>query len=125
MKKLDLVIVLAALAGGALWIEQGHRVVIDAPTAAELQLAAATAACPENDTMPYDSRCLEYLNVPARPAARLVVVSSRPRDVQPAPCPDNDKVPYSASCIAFLKGATETGMNWRVTEQPALAPTRN
>jgi hypothetical protein len=122
MKTLDLVVVLTALTGGALWIEHDHRVVIDAPAAAELQIAAAAAACPENDTMPYDARCLEYLNVPAQPPARLRVVTARQQDVRPAPCPDNDKVPYSASCIAFLKGATETGMNWRVTEQPAAAP---
>lgn len=122
MKKLGLVIVAVVLAGGAFWIEQAHRVVIDAPAAAELQLAAAAAACPENDTTPYDARCLEYLNVPAQPAPRLRVVTTRQQDVRPAPCPDNDKVPYSASCIAFLKGATETGMNWRVTEQPAGAP---
>jgi hypothetical protein len=115
MRKLDLAVVLVALAGGTLLIEQNHRVVIDAPAAAELQLQAAAAVCPENDTAPYDSRCLDYLNVPAQPAARLRIVSAV-REVQPAPCPDNDKVPYSPSCIAFLKGATETGMQWRVRE---------
>lgn len=110
MKKLAVAIVLA-LTGGALLIEHGHRVVIDAPVAAELQTQAAAAPCPDNDTVPYDSRCLEYLNVPAQPAARPRLVVTR-GDAQPA-CPDNDKVPYSASCIAFLKGATETGMRWR------------
>ena len=121
MKTLDLAVVLVALSGGALLIEHGHSVVIDAPAVAELQTRAAAAACPDNDTMPYDPRCLDYLNVPAQAAPRLKVVVFE-REVRPAPCPDNDKVPYSASCIAFLKGATETGMNWRVTEQPASIP---
>jgi hypothetical protein len=52
MLKLELAIVLSAVAGGALWVEQGHRVVIDAPAADEAQSVAAAAACPDNDTMP-------------------------------------------------------------------------
>jgi hypothetical protein len=116
MRKLDLAIVLVALAGGTLLIEQNHRVVIDAPAAAEVQSLAAAAACPANDTTPYDAHCLDYLNVPAQAAPRLQVVAAA-RDVpEAAPCPDNDRVPYSQSCIAYLKGATETGMRWRVTE---------
>jgi hypothetical protein len=117
MKISGLVIVLA-VTGGALWIEHGHHVVIDAPVAAEALAPTAATPCPDNDTMPYDARCLEYLNVSAQavPRARAAVAQ---RWVQPAPCPDSDKVPYSASCIAFLKGATETGMRWRVTDEPA------
>jgi hypothetical protein len=113
MKTLVLVIVLA-VTGGGLWIEQSHRVVIDAPAAAEAIAPAAAAPCPDNDTVPYDARCLAYLNGAAQPADRwrVVVVD---RAAPPAPCPDSDKVPYSASCIAFLKGATETGMRWRAT----------
>ncbi len=39
-----------------------------------------------------------------------------------AACPDNDNVPYSASCLTFLKGATETGMRWRIkaSDGPAV-----
>jgi hypothetical protein len=121
MKTLVLVIVLA-LTGGALVIEHGHSVVIDAPAAAELQTQTAAAACPENDTLPYDSRCLDFLKVPTEVTPRLRVVVGARQDVQPAPCPDNDKVPYSASCIAFLKGATEIGMQWRATDRPASTP---
>lgn len=123
MKTLGLVIVLA-VTGGTLWIEHGHRVVIDAPVAAEAIAPTAATPCPDNDAVPYDARCLEYLNVPAQPASRLKVVVAQ-RQVQPEPCPDNDKVPYSASCIAFLKGATETGMRWRATDEwpaPTTAP---
>jgi hypothetical protein len=41
----------------------------------------------------------------------------------PTACPGNDNVPYSAGCLTFLKGATETGMRWRITapESPVLA----
>jgi hypothetical protein len=121
MLKLEFAIVLSAVAGGALWVEQGHHVVIDAPTAAEVQSVAAAAACPDNDTMPYDARCLDYLNVVAE--SRLIVrPTARPEAVLPAPCPDNDKVPYSASCLAFLIGATDTGMKWRVTAGPPSTP---
>ncbi len=120
MLKLELAIVVAAVAGGAFWVEQGHRVVIDAPAAAQAQAVAAAAACPDNDTMPYDARCLDYLNISPDTGPRLqVVVASF---AAPAPCPDNDRVPYSASCIAFMKGATEIGMRWRVTAEPPSIP---
>ena len=105
-----LALILVTIAGGALWIEQGHRVVIDAPATAETSSFAAAAACPDNDTMPYSKRCLDYLNVPTEAAPRLTVTAVL---TPPAPCPDTDRVPYSASCIAFLTGATETGMRWR------------
>lgn len=117
--KFDLALILVAIAGGALWIEQDHRVVIDAP-AADAALVAG-AACPENDTVPYSASCLDYLNVLAEAAPRLQVTAVREVPVA-APCPDNDRVPYSPSCIAFLKGATETGMRWRVTDSPASIP---
>jgi hypothetical protein len=114
MLKLEFAIALSVLAAGAVWIEQGHRVVIDAPAAAE----TAAAPCPDNDTLPYDARCLDFLKDPAKPKVlRLVMV---PRDA-PAACPDSDKVPYSASCIAFMTGATEIGMRWRATDDAASA----
>ena len=81
---------------------------------------SAAAVCPDNDTVPVQRGCLEYLKVPAEPAPRLQVVAiASPR---PAPCPDTDRVPYSASCIAFMKGATETGMRWRATAEPPSIP---
>ena len=117
--KLDLAVIVVAVAGGTLWVEQGHRVVIDAPAAADSGVVAAAAACSENDTVPVQRSCLDYLNVSTEPAPRLRVVASF---AAPAPCPDNDRVPYSASCIAFLKGATETGMRWRATAEPPSIP---
>jgi hypothetical protein len=114
MSKRALAIAVAAIAGGALWIEQGHRVVIDAPVA---QAAVASAVCSDTDAVPYSAACLEYLKAAPEPAPRLRVVA-----VAPAPCPDNDRVPYSASCIAFMTGATETGMRWRATEPAPPIP---
>jgi hypothetical protein len=104
MSKLGLATVLVAVAGGALWIEQSHRVVIDAPVA---DAAVASAACSDTDAVPYSEACLEYLNAAPKPAPRLHVVASV---AVPAPCPDNDRTPYSASCIAFMQGA---GMRWQ------------
>ena len=116
MLKLDLVAIQIAIAAGMFWIEQGHRVVIDAPVADASPVAAAV--CPDNDTVPYSAACLEFLNIPAEPAPRPQVVASF---ATPAPCPANDQVPYSPSCIAFLKGATETGMRWRAMADPVDA----
>jgi hypothetical protein len=126
--KLELAIAVTALAGSALAIEQGHHVVIDAPVAAEAQPLPAAATCPENDSLPYDSRCLDFLNVPTEFSSRTrVVVINRDvpkvgRDGLTA-CPDSDKLPYSAECIAFLKGATDAGMRWRVTTEQTSGAT--
>lgn len=115
MSKHGLVIVLVAIAGGVFWIEQGHRVVIEAPVA---EAAVASAVCAATDAVPYSAACLEYLKAAPEPRARLRVVAA----VAPAPCPDNDRVPYSASCIAFMTGATETGMRWRATDRAPSIP---
>jgi hypothetical protein len=117
MLKFDVAVILIAIAAGMVWIEQGHRVIIDAPVADVAPVAAA--ACPDNDTVPYSAACLEYLNASPDNGPRLQVVASF---AAPAPCPNSDRVPYSPSCIAFLKGATETGMRWRVTADPASIP---
>ena len=119
MLKFDLVVILVAIAGGTLWIEQGHQVIIDAPAADTASVAAM--ACPDNDTAPYSISCLDFLNVASGTRPRLPVIAVRETPVV-AGCPDNDRVPYSPSCIAFLKGATETGMRWRATDELASIP---
>jgi len=58
MWKLDLAIAFAVIAGCALWIEHRHRVVIEAPAMTEV---AATAPCPDSDTVPYSASCLAFL----------------------------------------------------------------
>jgi len=114
--RFDVALIVVAVASGVLWIEQGHRVVIDAPVA---DTALVAAACSDTDAVPYSAACLEYINVSSDTGPRLPVVASL---AAPAPCPDNDRVPYSASCIAFMKGATETGMRWRATAEPPSIP---
>jgi len=59
MSKLGLAIALVAVAGGALWIEHSHRVVIDAPVA---DAVVARAACSDTDAVPYSTACVEYLH---------------------------------------------------------------
>jgi hypothetical protein len=58
MSKRGLAILLIAIAGGALWIEQGHRVVIDAPVA---ETAVAGAACSDTDAVPYSASCIAFM----------------------------------------------------------------
>jgi len=121
--KLDGVVIFAAIAGVALWIEHGHRTVTDAPTPAQLEAHAAASACPDNENKPYTASCIAFLEGSAasaphwRPAAansasakqvatpkniELTAVAARPA------CADNDTMPYSANCIAFM-----TGWFWR------------
>jgi hypothetical protein len=117
--KLDGVVIFAAIAGAALWIEHGHRTVTDASTPAELEALAAARACPDSENMPYTASCIAFLEGSGasamhwRPAAaksasaeqvatsknvELTAVASRPA------CADNDTMPYTANCIAFMSG---------------------
>jgi hypothetical protein len=61
VSKFDLAVIVAAVAGGALWIEHRHHVVIDAPASAELTAHAPAAACPDNDNVPYSAGCIVFL----------------------------------------------------------------
>ena len=69
MSKLDLAVIGVAILGGALWIEHGHRIVIEAPPPADLASLARAAACPDNDTMPYGASCIAFLE--GGPATQL------------------------------------------------------
>jgi hypothetical protein len=129
--KLDGVVIFAAIASAALWIEHGHRTVTDAPTSTELEALAAARACPDSENMPYTARCLAFLEGGASASAsgthwRPAVVESASDDRPAAPknvelstiasqpaCVDNDTVPYTASCIAFM-----TGWFWRPNTPP-------
>jgi hypothetical protein len=61
VSKLGLAVIVVAVVGGALWIEHGHRIVIEASPPADLALLARAAACPDNDTMPYSASCIAFL----------------------------------------------------------------
>ena len=47
MSKLDLAIIAAVIVGGALWIERGHRIVIEAPAPADIVAAHAGGLPPQ------------------------------------------------------------------------------
>jgi hypothetical protein len=123
--KTDFFIIAALAAGCLIWIEQGHRVVIDPPTPSELEAAAAT--CPLSDHAPYSAGCIRFMSgeswrayaAPADQAAASHV------DAAPSstgfPCPDRDNVPYSDACLAYLQGATSLGMAWRIKAPTAWA----
>ena len=66
MSKFDLAVIVAAVAGGAFWIEHRHRVVIDAPASADGRHAPA-AACPDNDNVPYSAGCIVFLEAATCP----------------------------------------------------------
>jgi hypothetical protein len=57
--KLNLVIV-AAAAGGLLWIEHAHRIRIETPAPAEVAGRNA-AICPENESVPFSADCMMFI----------------------------------------------------------------
>ena len=69
MSKLGLAVIVVAIVGSALWIEHGHRIVIEAPPPADRTSLARAAACPDNDTMPYSASCIAFLE--GAPSSRL------------------------------------------------------
>jgi hypothetical protein len=126
--KVDIAVIVLLAAGSMLWIEQGHNVVIDAPTPSELDAAAAAAAaaavCPSNDDVPYSANCLAFLfgkdwQANAREGAAATSDPTRTAETgplaTPAACPDRDNVPYTPGCLAYLRGATTLGMRWRMS----------
>jgi hypothetical protein len=137
ISKIDLSAVAVTITVGVLWIEHGHRIVIEPTAAAEAPLAAATDACPVNDNVPYSASCLAFLGVDNEPRSRVTAAQTKsapaafvakPHDQgerpSRSPCPDDDKRPYSAACLSFLTGATELGMRWRVTAPEIRATPR-
>jgi hypothetical protein len=68
VSKLGLAVIVVAVVGGALWVEHGHRIDIEAPPPADVASLARAAACPDNDTMPYSASCIAFLEVRRTPA---------------------------------------------------------
>jgi hypothetical protein len=130
--KLDIAVIFTLAATCALWIEQGHHVVIDEPTPSELVSAAAATvkACPDNDGVPYSANCLAFLfGTNSQSDVQNPAPNSDPAPksgIDPlgttAACPDRDDVPYSAGCLAYLQGATALGMRWRIRAPHVSAP---
>lgn len=61
MSRIDLLVIVVAIVAGALWIEQRHHVVIEAPAPAQVA-SPPPAACPDNDNVPYSAGCLRFLS---------------------------------------------------------------
>lgn len=112
--KLDLAVV-AAIAGGLLWIEHSHRVVIGTPAAAEVA-PSPTSVCPDTDDVPFSADCLAFIGGGMPPKSRsgainvsgvgMALAGGLERVEQHVPaCPaSNENAPYSAKCIQFLSG---------------------
>jgi hypothetical protein len=62
VSKFYLAAVIAAITGGALLVEQRHRIIIDASATGDVAVVARSAACPDNDNVPYNTRCLSYIS---------------------------------------------------------------
>jgi hypothetical protein len=104
--------IVAAVAVAMLWIEHDHRIVVATPAASDD--TAATAACPDSDSVPFSADCIAFIDggaasdIGAAPAPRMPE-ATRDRRAQADPgapaCPaSNENAPYSARCIKFLSG---------------------
>jgi hypothetical protein len=72
--KLNLVI-LAALVGGMLWVEQSHRIKIEA--SAPASVAGSNAAmCPENESVPFSADCMLFIRGGAGPDIDLRLIAT-------------------------------------------------
>jgi hypothetical protein len=127
VSKLDLVVVVAAIAGGLLWIEHGHRVIIETPAGAAFSAPVATV-CPDNENVPYSADCIAFMQGGVASSDmrwRTSVVESAPAANAPGhtelsgpACPaNNENVPYTADCIRFL-----SGWFWRANGTDRTAP---
>jgi hypothetical protein len=61
VSKFELTVITATIVGAVLWIEHGHRIVIDAPAHTDLSSRAPAPACPDNDNVPYSTSCIAFL----------------------------------------------------------------
>jgi hypothetical protein len=58
--KRDLVIILAAVVGGVLWIEHSNHIKIETSTPTEVA-ERNTAVCPENESVPFSADCMMFI----------------------------------------------------------------
>jgi hypothetical protein len=75
ISKLSLLLI-AALVGGALLIEHGNRIRIEAKAPAERPPGVATA-CPFNESVPFSPECMDFIQASRMVERRRVVAPSR------------------------------------------------
>jgi hypothetical protein len=83
--KLNLAI-LAAAAGGMLWVEHAHRITIEAAAPAEVA-SRETASCPENESVPFSQDCMAFIQGGAASDVR------RPGNTVDAAAADSPELP--------------------------------
>jgi hypothetical protein len=74
VSRLSLVI-MAAAAGGVLWVEHSHRIKIE-PSAPADVAAASNEVCPENESVPFSQDCLKFIQGGAGSNVRPRVTAS-------------------------------------------------
>jgi hypothetical protein len=82
VSKFDALVVVAFVAGTMLWIEQEHRTRIGLPVETDTTSAAHAAGCPDNDTLPYTTSCIAFLEGDRRshtPSQPKPAAASAPR----------------------------------------------
>ena len=109
--QLDRAVIVVSFAVAVLWIEHGHRVDIGTP--AGPAFAAANAAfCPDNDSVPYSTACILFMDGRAVSDRRWQLHAAQDKPDAPDPAqlsgpacpPNNENIPYSAACIKFMSG---------------------
>jgi hypothetical protein len=61
VSKLNLAI-LAAVAGGVIWVEHAHRIKIEmSPPPPAERAGVKAAACPENESVPFSADCMKFI----------------------------------------------------------------
>ena len=108
--RLDGAVLVVLIASALLWIEHGHRVATDAPTAAFGSLSVPKA-CPDSENVPYGANCIVFMQgdeLSPEPRWRAYSVEVTPTafaDASGPACPaNNENVPYSSRCIRFMSG---------------------
>jgi hypothetical protein len=106
--RLDVAVIVVAIASAILWIEHGQR--IDLETSADAAYAvSAGAVCPDNENVPYGADCISFMQGATAPDMLPRVGAASASAELPvaagSACPsNNENVPYSAKCIRFMSG---------------------
>ena len=108
--RLDLVMMVALIAGVLLLIEHRHRLDVEIPVAGSPP-GLDGAVCPDHENVPYGTDCIAFMQGGRTTDVRWRMngTKSKPAaasETSGAPClPNNENAPYSARCISFMEGS--------------------